>query len=58
LVERTQNSGLGCPVRQALLVEAKTRELEAHDQKPNDGGLPFGAAFFDTAGLRAQHRTR
>jgi hypothetical protein len=34
-----------CPVRQALLIEAKPRELEEHDQKPDDGGLPPGAAL-------------
>jgi len=40
-----QNFGLGCSVRQALLIETEPRELEEYDQEPNDGGLPFGAAL-------------
>jgi hypothetical protein len=44
-IDRTQDFGLGCPVRQALLIETEPRELEEHNQKPNHGGLPFGAAL-------------
>ena len=44
-VDRVQDSGLGCAVRQALLIKAKPRELEEQNQQPNDGGLPFGAAL-------------
>jgi hypothetical protein len=28
-----------------LLIEAKPREFEQHNQKPNDGGLPLGTAL-------------
>jgi hypothetical protein len=38
-------SPLGRTVRQTLIFESKPRELEQHNQKPNDGGLPLGAAF-------------
>ena len=44
-IDRTQDFGLGCPVRQAQLIETEPRELEEHNQKPNYGGLPFGAAL-------------
>ncbi len=35
----------GCPVWETLLIEAKPRELEQHNQKPNDGGLPLSTAL-------------
>ena len=44
-VDRAQDSGLGCPVRQALLIETKPREFEQHHQQANDGDLPLGAAL-------------
>jgi hypothetical protein len=44
-VDRTQDFGLGCPVWETLLIEAKPREFEQHNQKPNDGGLPLGTAL-------------
>ena len=44
-VDRTQNSALACPVSQALLIEAKPRELEEQNQKANDGSLPLRAAL-------------
>jgi hypothetical protein len=40
-----QDFGLVRSVRQALLIEAKPRELEQHNQQTNDGCLPPGAAL-------------